>query len=225
MGERLGEQFGNYRLTRLLGKGGFADVYLGEHMHIPNHRAAIKILHTSLTKEDVEKFRAEAGTLADLVHPRIVRLLDFSIEGMIPYVVMDYAPNGSLLERHPRGTRLPLEMVVSYVMQIAEALDYAHEHRLVHRDIKPANFLLGRRNEVLLGDFGIATLTQSARSRTLAACRRERTGSHASRSVSACVVHGTGTSARTACGRKQNRVSDGDPTNWKDAPIPTLRPG
>ncbi len=59
----------------------------------------------------------------------------------------------------------------------------------------------------------------------LAACRRERTGSHASRSASAYVVHGTGTSARTACGRRQNRVSDGDRTNWKVAPIPTLRPG
>jgi len=59
----------------------------------------------------------------------------------------------------------------------------------------------------------------------LAACRRERTGSHASRSASACVIHGTGTSARTACGRKRNRVSNSDPTNWKDAPIPTLRSG
>src|SRR5205814_1451595 len=59
----------------------------------------------------------------------------------------------------------------------------------------------------------------------LAACRRERTGSHARRSVSACVVHGTGTSARTACGRRQNQVSQGDRTNRKDAPIPTLRPG
>jgi hypothetical protein len=59
----------------------------------------------------------------------------------------------------------------------------------------------------------------------LAACRRERTGSHASRSASACVIHGTGTRARTACGRKRNRVSDSDRTNWKDAPIPTLRSG
>ena len=59
----------------------------------------------------------------------------------------------------------------------------------------------------------------------LAACRRERMGSHASRSGSACVMHGTGTGARTACGRKRNRVSNSDPTNWKDAPIPTLRSG
>src|SRR6266700_5653684 len=59
----------------------------------------------------------------------------------------------------------------------------------------------------------------------LAACRRERTGSHASRSASAGVLNGTGTRARTACGRKRNRVSDSDPTNWKDAPIPTLHSG
>ncbi|GAC1357984.1 MAG: hypothetical protein NVSMB38_40790 [Ktedonobacteraceae bacterium] len=61
--------------------------------------------------------------------------------------------------------------------------------------------------------------------RPLAACRRERTGSHASRSTNACVIHDTGTCARTACGRKRNRVSDSDRTNWKDAPLPTLRSG
>jgi len=89
----------------------------------------------------------------------------------------------------------------------------------------------GETYDVIFDVVGKSSFSRSVRSLTLngryllAACRRERTGSHASRPVSAWVVHGTGTRARTACGRRQNRVSDGDPTHWKDAPIPTLRPG
>ncbi|HCI78980.1 MAG TPA: serine/threonine protein kinase, partial [Ktedonobacter sp.] len=60
-------------------------------------------------------------------HPHIVRVLDFGVEDATPYLVMDYAPHGSLRTQHPRGTRLPLETIVSYVKQIASALQYAHD--------------------------------------------------------------------------------------------------
>src|SRR5690242_9707491 len=150
MADRLGQQLGNYRLTRLLGRGGFADVYLGEHIHLDTP-AAIKVLHTELTSEDVEKFRTEARTLARLVHPQIIRLLDFGIEGGIPFLVMDYAPNGSLRQRYPRGVPLPMDMVIPAVTQVAEALQYAHDEKLIHRDIKPENMFLSRRNAVVLG--------------------------------------------------------------------------
>ena len=76
MADRVGQQLGNYRLTRFLGRGGFAKVYLGEHIHLYT-QAAIKVLHNQLTSEDVEQFRTEARTLARLVHPQIVRVLDF----------------------------------------------------------------------------------------------------------------------------------------------------
>jgi len=76
---------------------------------------------------------------------------------------MSYAPGGTLRTRHPKGTRVPLTTVVSYVQQIAPALQYAHEQRLIHRDIKPENLLVGRANEVLLSDFGIALVAQSSR--------------------------------------------------------------
>jgi serine/threonine protein kinase len=76
---------------------------------------------------------------------------------------MSYAPNGTLRTRHPKSTRVPLTAVVSYVQQIAPALQYAHEQRLIHRDIKPENLLVGRANEVLLSDFGIALVAQSSR--------------------------------------------------------------
>src|SRR5207302_11394086 len=162
MADRVGQQLGNYRLVRLLGQGGFAEVYLGEHLHL-SMQAAIKLLHTQLAGEDTDAFRKEARTIARLVHPHIVRVTDFGIEGETPFLVMDYAPNGTLRQRHPKGTQLPLSLIISYVKQIAGALQHAHNEKLVHRDIKPENSLLGRQNELLLSDFGIALVAQSSR--------------------------------------------------------------
>src|SRR5947209_3126968 len=138
MAYRLGQQLGNYQLIRLLGEGGFSEVYLGEHIHLNTH-AAIKVLHTRLVSNDIENFRNEARTLAHLAHPHIVRVLEFGVEGAVPFLVMDYAPNGSLRHRHLKGVPLPLSTVVSYVKQVASALQYAHNHKLIHRDIKPEN--------------------------------------------------------------------------------------
>lgn len=112
MSDKVGQQLGNYRLTRLLGGGGFAQVYLGEHIYLST-QAAIKVLHSQLTSDNVEWFRTEARTIARLVHPHIVRVLDFGVDGLTPFLVMDYAPNGSLRQQHPRGKRVPLPLVVS----------------------------------------------------------------------------------------------------------------
>src|SRR5256714_184769 len=162
MTDRVGQQLGNYQLIRFLGEGGFAEVYLGEHIHLGT-QAAIKVLHTQLTIDDVDKFRTEARTIAHLIHPHIVRVLEFGVEGKTPFLVMDYAPNGTLRQRHPKGIALPLPLVVTYVKQVADALQYAHDKKLIHRDVKPENILLGRRNEILLSDFGIAIVAQSSR--------------------------------------------------------------
>src|SRR5258707_6013481 len=158
---RDGQHIGNYRLVQLLGRGGFAEVYLAEHIHL-NTQAAVKLLNTHLANEGIEGFRNEARMIAGLVHPHIVRVLDFGVENSVPYLVMDYAPNGTLRQRHAKGSRLPLQLVVSYVQQIAGALQYAHDQRLIHRDIKPENILVGRNQEVLLSDFGIALVAQSS---------------------------------------------------------------
>jgi serine/threonine protein kinase len=93
---RIGQQLGNYRLTSLLGQGGFAEVYLGEHIHLGT-KAAVKVLHTQLNDEYAETFRTEARTIAHLAHPHIIRILEFGVEGGTPFLVMDYAPNGALL--------------------------------------------------------------------------------------------------------------------------------
>ncbi len=157
MADRVGQQLGNYRLTRLLGRGGFAEVYLGEHVYLKNH-AALKILSVVLNDEHVEGFVKEAQALAHLAHPHIVRVLDFAVEDGTPFLVMEYAPNGTLRQRHPGDSRLSPKVVVSYIQQVASALQYAHEQRLIHRDVKPENMLLGPHEEVLLSDFGLVML-------------------------------------------------------------------
>src|SRR5438105_8550202 len=97
MTERLGQQLGNYRLIRLLGEGGFAEVYLGEHVYLKT-QAAVKVLQVRITNDNLEGFLTEARTIASLKHPHIVRVLDFGVEGSTPFLVMDYASNtGNLL--------------------------------------------------------------------------------------------------------------------------------
>jgi serine/threonine protein kinase len=157
----LGQQFGNYELTRLLGRGNFAQVYLGEHLYL-NTQAAIKILNAQL-EEDLELFRREARTIARLVHPNIVRVLEFGVEDDMPFLVLDYAARGTVRQRYPKGTLLSVPTVISYTKQVAEALQYAHDERVVHRDVKPENLLLGRNDEVLLSDFGVALMSMSMR--------------------------------------------------------------
>jgi len=163
MTDRSGHQLGNYRLIRLLGHGGFADVYLGEHIYLQT-QAAIKVLHAQLAPDTIGNFLAEAQTIAHLAHPHIIHILDFGVENAIPFLVMEYAPNGTLRQRHPRGTHVPMLLTVSYVRQIAGALQHAHDQKLIHRDVKPENMLLGYSNNVLLSDFGIATIAQTSRS-------------------------------------------------------------
>jgi len=159
-GNSLGQQLGNYRIVQLIARGNFADVCLGEHNSL-HTLAAIKILHTELSGEEVEKFLTQARTFSSLNHPHIVRVLEFGTENNTPFLVMDYAANGTLRQLHPGGTRLPLSTVVTYVKQIADALQYVHDQNLVHRDIKPHNMLLGPNYEIWLSDFGIAIVSQS----------------------------------------------------------------
>ena len=161
----IGLQVGSWRLIRIIGQGGFADVYLSEHIHL-NTQAAIKVLQMRLIGTNIEQFRNEARTIASLLHPNIIRVLDFGLEDGIPFLVMDYAPNGTLRQRYQKGVQLHLVTIVSYVKQVASALQYAHDRKLIHRDVKPENMLLGRNNEVLLSDFGLVLIAQSTRSRS-----------------------------------------------------------
>jgi len=154
-------------LLRLLGSGSFAEVYLGEHVK-NKASAAIKILNTRLTDEkDLRGFINEARTFR-LKHPHIMQLLDFGIQpDGTPFLIMAYASHGTIRQRHPRGTILPLATIVSYVKPIAAALQYAHYNNLIHRDVKPENILLGPQQEIWISDFGIAVAAHRTPSQVL----------------------------------------------------------
>jgi serine/threonine protein kinase len=81
----------------------------------------------------------------------------------LAYIFVPVFLRGPLRQLYPRGTQVPLVAVISYIKQIANALQYAHDEKLIHRDIKPENMLLGRNNDILLSDFGIALVAQSSR--------------------------------------------------------------
>ena len=163
MTNHLGQRFGHYILVRLIDKGGFADVYLGRHVYLRTY-AAIKVLRTHLARNGRRKFFQEARIIASLEHCNVVRMLDYGMKGGTPYLVMNYASNGSLRKQHPYGEKLPLDTILCYVQQLAGALEYIHNQGLVHQDIKPENMLLGRNNELLLSDFGITVVVRGTSS-------------------------------------------------------------
>jgi len=110
----IGQQLGNYHIIRRLGAGGSAQVYLGEHILL-KRQVAIKVLHPMLKDEQKENFLGEAQRLAGLSHPSIISVFDFALAGDLPYLIMEYAPHGTLRTWHPAGSRLGLSTVVSYV--------------------------------------------------------------------------------------------------------------
>ncbi len=160
--ERIGQNIGDYRLTRYLGKGTFGMVYLSEHLH-DHSQAAVKILQIQLSsRNDLRDFLNEARTIR-LRHPYIVPLLDFGLSrDDMPFLVMEYADGGTLRDRHTRGSQLSWETVDSYVQQLAAALQYAHDRRIIHRDVKPENMLVRDAGKVQLSDFGIARIIEQS---------------------------------------------------------------
>jgi serine/threonine protein kinase len=160
---RVRQQLGNYRLIRLLGEGGFAEVYLAEHIYLKT-QVAVKVLQEKMEAQYIEGFLKEAQTIAALKHLHILRVLDFGMENSRPFLVMEYAPGGTLRKNHPRGSKVLLSTVVSYVKQVAMALQYAHDQKIVHRDVKPENVLVEADGKIVLGDFGIATPTHQTQS-------------------------------------------------------------
>jgi eukaryotic-like serine/threonine-protein kinase len=163
-----GQQFGSYRLLDLLGRGGFADVYLAEHTYLRT-QVALKLFRARLDDEHMQGFLAQMRAIARLQHPHIVRILECDIHDGAPFLVMHHAPNGTLRQRHPKGSQLPLTTVLAFTRQAASALDYAHRAGQIHGDVKPENMLLGDHNELLLSDFGLSPTA----SRTFAALQSQ----------------------------------------------------
>src|SRR6266571_7834066 len=149
-----GQEIGNYRLIKIIEANELADSYLGIHA-LMQVEVLIKLFHRTLENHQKEIFYSQARRLTRLVHPQILRTLEFGIKDMRPFLVFDYVPGKSLRQQHPLGSILPIATVTSYTTQIAYALQYAHEHGVLHRDIRPENILIGADGKLLLSGFVI----------------------------------------------------------------------
>ena len=155
-------QLGNYQLLQLIGQGGYAEVYLAQHKYL-RKKVAIKVLSGRLTNRDIKDFLREAQIVAAFNHPHILSVFDFGMANMYtPFLVMQYAAKGTLRNRYDNGVQVPLPVATNYVKYMADALQYAHDARIIHRDVKPENMLLDERDHVLLSDFGIASVVYSS---------------------------------------------------------------
>jgi hypothetical protein len=146
-----------YRIVRLLGRGGMGSVYLARDLTL-EREVAIKVINAADDSREIyDRFRREAKTAAKLSHPNIVPLHAFGeLEGM-PYFVMGYVRGESLADRLRRDGKLSEAEARRIFAEIADALDHAHRQGVVHRDIKPDNVLLeDESGRALLTDFGVA---------------------------------------------------------------------
>ncbi|CRZ18552.1 LpqN/LpqT family lipoprotein [Mycolicibacterium neworleansense] len=158
-----GQEFAGFTIVKLVGTGGMGEVYLASHPRLPREDA-LKVLPISVSSDNEfrQRFIREADMAATLWHPHIVGVHDRGeFEGRL-WISMDYVDGHDaaklLHDQYPKG--MPAEDVIEVVTAVGDALDYAHQRKLLHRDVKPANILLtskqGAKRRIMLTDFGIA---------------------------------------------------------------------
>lgn len=154
-----------YEVDMLLGRGGMGAVYKGRHRTL-DRVVAIKILPPEMDDIDdsyAERFKNEARAMARLSHPNIVSVYDFgeTSDGLL-YFVMEFIEGMDVHKMLKEQGRLQSDHVKNIIAQVCDALDYAHEMKIIHRDIKPANIMVGYDGKVKVADFGLAKITQGS---------------------------------------------------------------
>jgi serine/threonine protein kinase len=158
----LAPHFPNLEILELLGQGGMGAVYKARQPGL-DRLVALKVLPPGIGSGAAfaERFKREARSLARLNHPNIVAVYDFGEAAGLYYFVMEYV-DGANLRQMERTERLAPREALGIVVQVCEALQYAHDEGIVHRDIKPENILLDKKGRVKIADFGLAKLLARA---------------------------------------------------------------
>jgi serine/threonine protein kinase len=149
-------KLGDFRLLHKLGEGGMGSVYLGVGPH--RERVAIKVLADNLAKQRtfLTRFFREGQAAIKLSHPNIVGGVAIGEDGGLYYFAMEYVAGQNVAEMIEKSGALPPERATEFVLQVAEALAYAHENKIIHRDIKPDNIMVTRGGVAKLMDLGLA---------------------------------------------------------------------
>ena len=159
----VGRRIGSYRVVRQIGRGGMARVFLAERDDGQfAQQVAIKLLRAGFDSDvDVERFRSERQILASLNHQNIARLLDGGVtDDGLPYLVLEYV-EGEPIDRYCASRALTTRQRLSLLLDVADAVQYAHDRSIVHRDLKPSNILVSAADgAVKLLDFGLARLLE-----------------------------------------------------------------
>jgi hypothetical protein len=167
LGDLIG---GRYRLDARIGRGGMSTVYRAFDT-VLERPVAIKLMHREIAadSDQLERFRREARSVAQLNHPHVVTVIDAGEEPLsdghpgeaCPYIVLEYVEGETLKDVIRREGPLDIPQAIAYAIEIARALGAAHERQIVHRDVKPHNVLIGAEGGAKITDFGIArTLTE-----------------------------------------------------------------
>ena len=148
---------GRYRLESRVASGGMATVYVAVDETL-QRQVAIKLMNREVAtdSDQLERFRREARSVAQLSHPHIVGVIDAGEDEGRPYIVLEYVEGETLKQRIRREGPLPIPEAVAYAIEIARALGCAHNHQIVHRDVKPQNVLIDEEGSAKVTDFGIA---------------------------------------------------------------------
>jgi eukaryotic-like serine/threonine-protein kinase len=159
-GTLVGQSLGHYRVLTLLGAGGMGEVYLAEDTSL-GRRVALKLLPGGLSADEgrLRRFEREARAASALNHPNILTIHEVGRTDSLHYIATEFV-EGETLREHMTGTRMPACEVLDVAVQIASALQAAHEAGIVHRDVKPENVILRRDGYVKVIDFGVAKLTE-----------------------------------------------------------------